>query len=246
MRRIRTLIALDDTDDLESRGTGEIAGLLARELEDRGLGSCGEVTRHQLLLDPAIPYTSHNSAMCFPAHLVPGAWEGAVACCSSRLEELSVPGSDPGLCMASLEALQDPAALIAFGHRAKVQVIAKAEAMETAGKLGIHLSEHGGSGQGIIGALAGTGLRLSGQDGRFMGKLRIPSDGGCALVEDILRHGVDEVRTLEGKALAPGERVQVGSWVKRVLLDGCAVLMVTSDGREAPWRACDRLVFERY
>ena len=35
----------------------------------------------------------------------------------------------------------------------------------------LSLSEHGGTGDGVIGALAGVGLRLSGSDGRIKGKI---------------------------------------------------------------------------
>jgi hypothetical protein len=36
----------------------------------------------------------------------------------------------------------------------------------------IHLSEHGGTGQGIIGALAGVGLRMFGSDGEIKAGLK--------------------------------------------------------------------------
>ena len=53
-------IGMDDTDNLESRGTGHLARTIAQELaaEYQLLG----VTRHQLLVDERVPYTSHNSS----------------------------------------------------------------------------------------------------------------------------------------------------------------------------------------
>jgi tRNA(Ile2) C34 agmatinyltransferase TiaS len=53
-------VGLDDTDNLESRGTGhlarQIAGALAEDWSVLG------VTHHQLLVDPCVPYTKNNSA----------------------------------------------------------------------------------------------------------------------------------------------------------------------------------------
>ena len=53
------LIGMDDTDNLESRGTGHMARQVAVTLEADHviLG----VIRHQLLVDPRVPYTKRNS-----------------------------------------------------------------------------------------------------------------------------------------------------------------------------------------
>ena len=66
---MQILISIDDTDNLDSRGTGEIASLIAEAVQQKGWGTTGMVTRHQLLVHPDIPYTSHNSAMCFTAEI---------------------------------------------------------------------------------------------------------------------------------------------------------------------------------
>ena len=60
----RILIGIDDTDDSESTGTGCLAQRLVGVLGEAGLGSAVGITRHQLLIDPRIPYTSHNSSAC--------------------------------------------------------------------------------------------------------------------------------------------------------------------------------------
>ena len=57
---MRYLIGIDDTDNLESRGTGHRARQLAQFLID--LAEPLRITRHQLLVVPEIPYTSHNSS----------------------------------------------------------------------------------------------------------------------------------------------------------------------------------------
>lgn len=58
------LIGIDDTDNLRSPGTGRRARALLGELATAGLGTPAGATRHQLLLDDQIPYTTHNSSAC--------------------------------------------------------------------------------------------------------------------------------------------------------------------------------------
>ena len=60
MSKPTILVGIDDTDNLDSRGTGRLARDIAAELE--GEFKVLAVTRHQLLVDPRIPYTSHNSS----------------------------------------------------------------------------------------------------------------------------------------------------------------------------------------
>jgi hypothetical protein len=57
-------IGVDDTDIIGSPGTGKIARGLAEYLESLGFGYSRGVIRHQLLIDPRIPCTSHNSSKC--------------------------------------------------------------------------------------------------------------------------------------------------------------------------------------
>jgi hypothetical protein len=242
-RQTSILVSIDDTDDMESRGTGEIAEILAQGLIDGGLAtSCGRVTRHQLLIHPDIAYTSHNSSMCFPAEICEGSLEAVIAWCQRALAAESVAAADPGLCVVALDKLSEPDALVEYGRNAKQRVFAKDEAYQIAAGLGVHLSEHGGTGIGVIGALAGAGLRLSGNDGRFKGKFRIPSDEGVARVADARRHGADVVRTLGGQPLADDQLLLVEEVCKLVLLGGEAVLLVapTGNGGPAPWAVVDR------
>lgn len=237
------LICIDDTDDADSRGTGDIAELLAQGLADEGLAECGRVTRHQLLVHPDIAYTSHNSSMCFPAAADDDLLDAVTCWCMRTLAAESVAAADPGLCVVALERLSRPESLVAYGREAKRRVIAKDEAYRVAGDLGVHLSEHGGTGTGVIGALAGAGLRLSGDDGRFKGKLAIPGDqAGVARVRDIREHGVDSVRTFDGDVIGDDEPVLVGPECKLVLLAGEAVLLVapTNASAAAPWAVVDR------
>jgi len=243
------LVCIDDTDNLESRGTGELASLLADQLEAEGWGNSRFVTRHQLLVHPDIPYTSHNSSMCFAATLKEAALLPRFIDHAGRfLERESAPGSDPGLCVAAASQLGVPAPLVAFGRAAKEQVLDKAAAYALAGELGLHLSEHGGSGQGVVGALAGVGLRLGGNDGRLKGRLPLGPAGArrsiAALREEPL---VEAVRGVDGSRPEDTALVELGEKIKTVLLEGQSVLLLEATGDPAvPWRTCSRQKLKNY
>lgn len=230
---MKILLSIDDTDamkadGIEVRGTGELASMIKQAVEDHGWGICEPITRHQLLIHPDIPYTSHNSSMCFKADIDAAYLDELIAFSSDFLARESAAEADPGLCVAVIDRLSRPGWLIAFGYMAKNYVLTKDEAYDLAETLGIHLSEHGGTGQGVIGALAGAGLRLSGNDGRFKGKIKIKSETGIVSAGFIRSTGkVDMVKSLEdGIILEDDDELILGDTIKAVLLDGKAVLPV--------------------
>jgi hypothetical protein len=240
---MRILVSIDDTDDADSKGTGEIAEIIAHGLADKGWASVGRVTRHQLLIHPDIAYTSHNSSMCFEAEIVEARLADVVEWCAETLAAESVEAADPGLAIVVPERLSDPQRLMAYGLSAKERVLTKDDAYALAKELGVHLSEHGGTGIGVIGALAGAALKMTGNDGRFKGKFRLKADAqGVADVAQIKHQDIDEVRTLDGALLGDEERVVVGTDCKLILRDGMAVLMVkpSEDESPAPWTVVDR------
>lgn len=237
---MRILVAIDDTDNIYiKRGTGHLAAMLVEELEEKGWGVCEPITRHQLFVHPDVPYTSHNSAMCFIADIDPGRLESVIEHASDFLVREQAVGSDPGLCVAVIDKLARPGWLIAFGYAAKQEVLTKDFAYGLAEELNIHLSEHGGTGQGVIGALAGVGLRLGGNDGRFRGKLHIKAENEIASVSEILAQSrIEIVKSIEsGYILRESELVRLGETVKPVLLGGKSVLLVDPviSGGDAPW-----------
>jgi len=93
---MRILVSIDDTDNLESRGTGEIASLIAEALQQKGWGTASVVTRHQLFVHPDIPYTSHNSAMCFVAEIGEDRLDQVITFAGHFLDTECAEGSDPG------------------------------------------------------------------------------------------------------------------------------------------------------
>ena len=91
------LVCIDDTDNIDSRGTGELAAMLADIIEEKKWGTSTPVTRHQLLIHPDIEYTSHNSSMCFEAE-IEAEYLADITCFSMDfLLNESAEGSDPGL-----------------------------------------------------------------------------------------------------------------------------------------------------
>lgn len=176
---VSVVLCVDDTDDVSGEtSTGYVAETIASRVGELGGRVILGITRHQLLLAEGVPYTSHNSAMCFEARLPESKLDELRRIALDALDRHCAATADPGLCIAVLPDGADhdgafhgqAASLAAFGDKAQREVCTKEEAYELAAAIPwVRLSEHGGTGDGIIGALAGVGLRLSGDDGRFRG-----------------------------------------------------------------------------
>jgi len=192
-------IALDDTDTLESRGTGYLAREIAAALAANHtlLG----VTRHQLLRDPRVPCTKNNSS----AAILLEAAEGLVLdALLARAQALMLadfqPGSDPGLCVAA----HVPAAITAFGRRVQSEIVTQAEARTLAAEHGIRLIGLGGDQGGVIGALAALGLAASGDDGRYVLVGRSRELAGLQPIPTLLAAGIAAVQTADGQRVSDG------------------------------------------
>lgn len=248
------LIGIDDTDDLWSPGTGRRARALLIELAAAGLGSPAGATRHQLLVDDRIPYTSHNSSACLlwcsPAGDPEAVRSQIITLAGRFLERVCPPEADPGLAVVLPHRLGDGAAaqLVEFGRRAKCEVLDPAEARELAARVGVHLSGHGGTQGGVLGALAGVGLHLSGNDGLFItipGLQNLPHEATMDQVRALVP--LDDARVWASGAAQrpePDEMIELGDWVRPVLLDGRTVLLlepprVHPDGSRT-WRTAPR------
>ncbi len=183
---MKTIISIDDTDNEHSPGSGQLADDLAQELIQRRLVTeASDISRHQLFIHDLVPYTSHNSAMCFTVSTEQNKYSDLIAFCRDFLSLRSAEGSDPGLCVTDERNVLGSQLLIDFGLRAKCSVLTKRAAYRTAEQAGIHLSEHGGTGDGVIGALAGVGLRLSGCDGRIRGWHKSDEAGRTITIEKL-------------------------------------------------------------
>ncbi len=219
------LIGIDDTDDANGPGTGRRARELATFLADSGLGMPQGVTRHQLLVDDRIPYTSHNSALCLA--LESAALVSEVAD-SSRdfILRCSAEGSDPGLCVARAATIHRT--VVEFGYTAKQAIVLKSDALRLAKEHDVFLEELGGSGGGVIGALAAVGLRASGGDGRFVESPGIRDlHEDCLSARDILgRTSINAIVDENGEAILPDDLVHFGGWLRPTLRGGRPVLLV--------------------
>jgi tRNA(Ile2) C34 agmatinyltransferase TiaS len=192
-------IGLDDTDNLESRGTGHLAREIAAALA-AGYSVLG-VTRHQLLVDPRVPSTRNNScaaiALDVDGHANPAALLEQVR--ALMMADFQ-PGSDPGLCLARAV----PAAVTEFGRRAQRELVGQDEARALATKHGLLLQGLGGDEGGVIGALAAVGLAATGEDGRYVLVGRSRALTGLQPVSALLAAGIVAVQTTEGEPVAEG------------------------------------------
>ncbi|MFA9423444.1 MAG: hypothetical protein ACERLG_07685 [Sedimentibacter sp.] len=248
---MKTFVCIDDTDNLESRGTGALASLMIEDIEKFGWGKCSYITRHQLYFHPDVPFTSHNSTMCFVIDHEKKIYDDFKNYAVNFLEKESAEGSDPGLCIANYEVIKDSQELISYGKRAKKEILTKKIAYETAQNIGVHLSEHGGTGGGVIGALAGIGLRLTGNDGRIKGKLHFPIQGDVITVKEILDNSdVDLVQGTEGQLISDSEKIKLGEKVKAVYLNFQKVLLVYEKSDEETnsyaWNTCSKEYLKKY
>jgi len=225
---VRWLICIDDTDNDDSIGTGKLARWLGSELARRELiESAHSVTRHQLLVHPDIPYTSHNSSACIEAG---GGGDGSALLDAAReyLMQHWHEGANPGLCVIRADAV--PPVLVEIAHAAKREVLKLAAFDDAVRPLELALASWGETGQGRIGACAGAALRSTGDDGRFIGLRGIRDLEGRLRVQEICgRSGVEAVVRESGDPLGPETVVDTRGWVRPTLIGGRALLVVRED-----------------
>ncbi|MBN1668936.1 MAG: hypothetical protein JW862_17725 [Anaerolineales bacterium] len=191
-------LGIDDTDNLESRGTGHLARFMAQSLAiDFEVAG---VTRHQLLDDPRVPMTAKNScaAILFSGPAYPLA-DLAAYVRKMMLDDFQ-PGSDPGYCLGT----QIAAPISAFGQRAQRQVVRQQEARQLAASHGLWLEGLAGTQDGVIGALAAVGLAALGEDGRYVLTGKIRELEGLVTVDAILAAGIQAVLTMDGSPVTQG------------------------------------------
>jgi tRNA(Ile2) C34 agmatinyltransferase TiaS len=226
-------IGLDDTDMPDSPGTGRLARELATQLAVRW--RLVGVTRHQLLNDPRVPMTARNSANVI--HLEVDETNLDLTLLADKVTAWLLarftPGSDPGLCLA----FSLPPAVSEFGQRAKTQLVTQAEARQLADRHNLILRELGGTGDGMIGALAAVGLAATGEDGRFIWVGQIRDLRGVQPVEALMAAGIAGVQTLAGEAVTGG-LINTADKIRPALRGGQPVLLVEPAGMH--WRAVQR------
>jgi tRNA(Ile2) C34 agmatinyltransferase TiaS len=192
------IIGIDDTDNIESRGTGHLARFLATILaQDFHVHG---VTRHQLLEDERVPKTAKNSCagIIFDGDEYP-LNEIALHARTVMLDDFQ-PGSDPGLCVS----YDVPGEIIAYGQRVQRELVTQELPRRLAAEQNIYLEGLGGDEDGVIGALAAVGLAAQGSDGRYVKVGSIRDLDGLQPIEAVLDAGIGAVKTLDNKLVAEG------------------------------------------
>ena len=227
-------LGIDDTDVVGTPGTNQLARAIARRLGAAAQGAI--ICRHQLLVDPRVPFTSKNGSASIqlprPSREdVPG----VIGEVRGAMRAYFIPGSDPGLCVAHAVSPE----MAEFGRLCQRELVTRAQARAVASKAGVYLEGLGGSEQGVIGAIAAVGLIASGEDGRVvqLASWPYPDDfSGPRRTSEIRARGVEEIRCLETGAPVPDGIVDVGRHLRPNVRDGRLVLFVERTG-ESAWRA---------
>jgi len=218
-------IGIDDTDNLESRGTGFLSRSMGYAITSTGLGVTGAITRHQLLFDPRVPYTSHNSSACLEVKSVhpKRLWSFMI----DFLMKSCAVGSDCGLCMIEAEKVSQQ--VINWGLTAKSDLVDKGMAFKLAKTENIQLIGLTGTHDGVIGSMAGVGLRASGNDGRFISLKgqNIRTLNGVKSISE-LKELVEIHRaiTTEGEEVGDDTTINLDGWMRPVLKDGLVTVVI--------------------
>ena len=224
---MRLLICIDDTDSKTSeKGTGAIADDIRNMISTYFEVPCSFVSRHQLLIHPDVPYTSHNSSMCFATEIPDDCYDELKMRAQIILMGESDMESDPGLAIADIDKV-DKEPLIRYAKECKRRLMTKEDAYAIAEEAGFFLKELGGTGDGIIGAAAGVGLRLWGCDGTMKGRPKDLEGGKTYRVRDLKQSAfVEDVLDTEGNPVPDGDTVTLPKKTKVAIYGGRQVILL--------------------
>ncbi len=221
---MKVFVGFDDTDVAGAdRGTGKFARWFGQKLPE-GVTLNG-VVRQQLPMLDGIPYTSHNSAACLMLDSVEQSQvQEIIDRAADHIREHFIDGSDPGLCVVTDDGSSFES-LLEFGRSASTRIVTQKEALKAVN--GFHLSGHGGTEDGIIGAVAGVGLTLSGWSGRFIDLNGLREFGTHVRVGDLEAKGI-RVLCTDRNAMVPAmdDMVDTQNWLRPRLWAGGPVLPV--------------------
>ena len=217
------IIGVDDTDNLESRGTGFRVREMVQFIHEKKLAEVSMITRHQLFISPLIPYTSHNSSAS-----VAGKTNDLKALqlfCEDYLRNFSAPGSDAGFCLAVEKTITDT--ILHWGERAKMEVLTMDEAIQLAEYHSFVLSGLSGEHTGIIGALAAVGLRKGCSDGRVLWMPGLRETQGIIKGDELLEKiAIDQIKNKQGELIPLSSRIDLGEWFRPVMKEHTCTLYV--------------------
>ena len=228
---MKIFVAIDDTDNLESKGTGFRARELAGLLQQNGCGQVVGVTRHQLFFNEQIPYTSHNSSACIALDSAIEKCPQIIEISARYLQENAAEGSDAGLCVCPESKVTE--SLMHYAVSAKSEVLTMDMARNLAAQLGIFLEGYTGTRQGIIGSLAAVGLHAAGNDGRYLLAKGMREIFGTHTAAEILKNtGVEKIKSLDNEIFYTFEKILLTEWWRPILKDSQAILYVEPANNE--------------
>ena len=227
---MKLFVCIDDTDNIDSIGTGELLENMMKEAEMRNLAKGGFIVRYQLFIHEDIAYTSHNSSMCCEAETDDR--QAFTDFCKEYIAYNSAEGSDPGLCILTCDRDIDYAVLLEYGLRAQSEVLKKEDAVSLADSMGedVFLAEIGGTGDGIIGALAGAALRAGKAEGRIKGKVYPQKDRPeWTLSEFSKDYGIQCFEDEEGKEIKGNQVLVFSQPTKFIFRNGMVTCVLVND-----------------
>jgi len=230
-------VGIDDTDVLGSPGTNKLARHLVHSLA--GDYESVLAVRHQLLFDPRIPYTSKNSSasLLFKSPEDLPDREGAndlTTKIRALMTDWFVPGSDPGLCVATTV----PDEIVQFGRRCQTEIVTQEDARRLVAQHDLYLEGLGGTEDGVIGALAAVGLLFGGNDGRVVNIGHWPDDLSGPVEIDVLHARGVEVRHIETQEPIRSGRIDVGKHLRPAWRGGRIVLFVAPASEDSCPATC--------
>lgn len=234
---MKVYFGFDDTDNQDSPyGTGKLVRWFQKKLPEEC--QCLGVARQQLFVCDDIPYTSHNSSACLILEIPdPAVLNKIIEDAVSHIEDFAAMGSDPGLCVATeFDASLD--GIIEFGRQCTHTIATQKQALQAA--KGVHLTGHGGTNDGIIGATAAVGLTHCGWSGRFIewGNLRDWPEQ--TTVGELKNSGIEALSVdRNGMTPARDDTVMTNGWLRPRLIGHRPVLLVKPQGQSV-WENIDR------
>ncbi len=229
-------VGIDDTDTAETRGTNQLARLIVQAIVNEF--RCIRIARHQLMVDPRIPFTSKNGSASI---VLEARKHEDLNDLASQIEavmrEHFVPGSDPGLCVTDRLVPQ----LGDFGRRCQRKIVCQGDSRKVAATHNVLLRGLGGTEDGVIGALAAVGLAMGGDDGRVVQRGETTEEiSGHQSIGSLKEQGV-AVRTYAGNQPVTTGVVDVGKKLRPNLRNNQFVLFVkpaaTEDSGVVRWVA---------
>ncbi|NCA76681.1 MAG: hypothetical protein EOM90_10120 [Alphaproteobacteria bacterium] len=220
---MKIFIGIDNTDNTGTQDTGSLARALAESFAPVGLFAVRTITRHQLLVDRRIPFTTHNSAAS-----ITGVCKGSLADLIDHtrkfLLKTSACDADPGMCVATGDDIT--ADLLAFGNRAKREILTMNDAYRVISGTSIFLEGLKKTRLGLIGALAAVSLRAGGNDGRLLWTRNLlETTGSFPISEFLSKVDVDRVVEKDFNEPSPSSVIMIGDWCQPVLIGGKVTLI---------------------